>query len=156
VIACRVSAVGSAALLLCAAGITMPVELPAQQPAAVDADLVWAVTGGGWRLDEEVGRHRVLVYCGGFEHITCSVFVQWIRDPAGSEQGAAIVASEPVRAINDSFTWSLDQPTFARRRDGVIVVRLRMGNSHEPDAKERICSLRLGPPRQMAVHCRPE
>jgi hypothetical protein len=128
-----------------------PGSLLAQEPKNVDPHLLYAVTGGYWERGDVHGQFRILVYSGGFEHIISHVFVQWLRDPQASDQPPELVASEPIRPINDQPTWSVGLPSLVSEKRNVAIVNLKMVNSHTEENETRTCILRLALPGQYTV-----
>jgi hypothetical protein len=59
----------------------------------VDADIDDVLSGGTLRHD-----YRLVVACGGFEHVQCEVWAQWLKhDP---ETGTRVARSTPIKELN--------------------------------------------------------
>jgi hypothetical protein len=142
--------------LLLAVLFLAPGPLLGQEPKAVDPELRYVITGGFWERGNESGQFRVLVYSAGFEHVISHVFVQWLRDPQASDQPPTIVASEPIRPINDQPTWSVGLPSLVPTERNAAIVKLEMANSHTEGTETRTCTVRLALPGRYTVTCHPE
>ncbi len=58
---------------------------------AVPPDVVSVTSGGYWDDGEKSGTYRVVISNKGFEHITSTLLIEWIADPADRD-GSPVVA----------------------------------------------------------------
>jgi hypothetical protein len=107
--------VALAPFLLCAAD--QPVNSTVEQAAEqLNPGLSAAVTGGSWEAAGGRGRYRVVVFTGGFEHVSSKVFLQWLSE---SEEGPHVLRNVLVAELS-SGSWSVGAPVFSGLKRGVI------------------------------------
>lgn len=93
-------------LLLPLALLALSKASAAQDSLPVAPDLVSVVSGGHWEVDGMRGFYRVRIYQQGWEHVTSTAFLDWIREDP--DQTRLIVqASTGISEINDAGVWSL-------------------------------------------------
>ena len=59
--------------------------------AALSADIVSIVRGGVWKADGRTGFYRLVVVSGGYEHVTSSLYVQWVQESQDSSTPSRVV-----------------------------------------------------------------
>jgi hypothetical protein len=54
------------------------------------------VTGGRWQEGGHNGQYRMVASCGGWEHVRCEFFLQWVQDPEDQGKDPIVIAMIPV------------------------------------------------------------
>jgi hypothetical protein len=62
------------------------------------------VSGGFWQQDSISGSIRVLIYSGGYEHVSSMLYLQWLTDPT-SELPGQIIASVRVEELDGIYSF---------------------------------------------------
>jgi hypothetical protein len=88
-----------------------------------------AVRAGYWEHGDITGEYRVLVFSGGFEHISSWVVAEWIATPRDNDAEASIVHS--TQLVAPGF-FSLGAPVMTSR-DGALRVELQGRYTHDPE-----------------------
>ena len=65
-------------------------------PPAVPVNIAEVKTGGQWFSAGQHGYFRVIVERHGFEHISSKVFLEWITEPSGPNEGAKVVREAEI------------------------------------------------------------
>ena len=130
------SSPGATGLLLALLLLGLPVVATEPDPLAdraamLDPQLTAAVSGGYWQQGSEGGGIRVLVYSGGFEHITSRVVLQWLTETT-PERPAGVVNSVPVKELDGQY--ALDDPRVTRQPDGSHRVTLSGVHSYSGES----------------------
>lgn len=100
----------------------------AQESPAVDPSVVSVVSGGYWETPGNRGSYRVIVFRGGFEHVSTWVVAEWLREPQSSAEQETVKTSRQL--VGPGF-FSLDTPRLSISGDRVQV-RLEGVYTHEP------------------------
>ena len=69
----------------------------------VDPLLYEVASGGEWETTDEHGDYRVLIFNGGYEHVSSQVYLQWLTH---SPEGAHVVRSVLIAELS-SGAWSV-------------------------------------------------
>jgi hypothetical protein len=80
----------------------------------VDPTLASVVTGGYWESGGLHGTYRVLLFRGGFEHVTSTAVAEWISDPP-TQTAPQIIHT---KVLFDSCLCSLDPPKLTPTSKG--------------------------------------
>ena len=56
--------------------------------------------GGYWHQNGASGQYRVVVICGGYEHVRCSLYLQWVQEGSIDKQKESILSSILIGEIS--------------------------------------------------------
>ena len=70
------------------------------QSSTIPADVYEVKSFGHWEEGDKSGNYRIQIVDQGFEHVTSSVYLEWIRI---SMDGKEIIQSVPIIEINENF-----------------------------------------------------
>ena len=93
----------------------------AQSAPALPGDLETVATGGFWKTSHKSGQYRVVIMRSGYEEIESQVYLQWLYDRGSETDTTEIVASVPVKALNDSV-FHYGHVRFHHRNGGTTIV----------------------------------
>ncbi len=88
-------------------------------PEKIDASISSVVSGGAWEVSGKRGTYRVVVIEKGWEHVSSSVWIQWIEEDA-DKKSLRLLTSIPVSQIGD-LHLAVGVPEFLLSRDGTTV-----------------------------------
>jgi len=126
--------------------LALSLTATASYAVPIDATLAFAATGGYWESTGRGGAYRVLVFSGGFEHVSSRVVAEWVAEAGGASATAAVVSEHEL--VGFGF-FSLGAPELARLKDGVRVT-LSGVETHTPERKVT-CVFDLHPKGQVTV-----
>jgi len=101
----------------------------AQETPATDPRISSVVSGGYWEGNGEHGFYRVIVFTGGYEHVSSWVTAEWVREPRTNTEMAAVRTSRQL--VGPGF-FSLGAPLLSSEPKRVRV-RLEGVRTHEPE-----------------------
>lgn len=116
----------------------------ALEAAPVDSSLAYVSTDGYWEYAGRRGSYRVLVFSGGFEHVSSRVVAEWVAEPLNAESTAAVV--HEVEVVGPGF-FSFGAPVLTRI-DGGERLTLRGVDTHSPETTI-VCVFDLLPDRKV-------
>lgn len=126
--------------------LALPLAATVLHAAPIDPQLAFAVTGGNWETGGRSGAYRVLVFTGGFEHVSSRVVAEWVADPTGNDTGPTVLSGHEL--VGAGF-FSLGAPEVVRIEAGVRVT-LSGVDAHSPE-QEVSCVFELYPKGQVKV-----
>jgi hypothetical protein len=105
-------------------------------------ELYAVVSGGMWEKGESHGHFRVIVFSGGYEHVSSRVHLQWIEvNPDGGNLNRSVL----IRELSTGF-WSVGSPVFAGPRT------IRVGATNPYDFSESTFTLTLEASGTYSLH----
>ena len=113
------------------------VELPEVSP------LVSSITRGGfWKAGEQDGTYRVILACAGWEHVGCSVAIEWVR-PDPDAMADVIVRRVAITGPPDGWSMAVEELRYDSSSNKT---RLRIGGTDAHSGKTGTFVYVLGPP----------
>ena len=76
-----------------------------QDLSAMSPYVSQVVTGGRWQEGGHEGQYRMVASCGGWEHVRCEFFLQWVQDPEDQGKSPIVIATVPVPEINNRMPY---------------------------------------------------
>jgi hypothetical protein len=139
-------------VLVCLSAFLLAAPEPGAAPPAsgrtavpvpeIPATVTRVVSGSYWEAGSTRGTYRIVVACAGWEHVGCSVQVQWIGEMAKTSS-LEIVKSLPLEGEPDG--WSIGAPRLNFQRAlRKTVLKLSATNPHT--LKEASFEFELGVP----------
>ena len=98
--------------------LSLPLVAQQSLAAPVDPTLIHAVTEGYWQAGPADGAYRVLVFSGGFEHVSSRVVAEWVARATDAEAAPTVTAGYELVPFG---SYSLGAPQVTRLKNGVRV-----------------------------------
>jgi hypothetical protein len=111
-----------------------------QSVLSVDPALQSAEIAGYWAHGDSNGSYRILVFSGGYEHVSNWVVAEWVETQKGNYDSASVVHSKQL--VGPGF-FVFDAPILTQP-DGYVRVELKGADTHDPERKIS-CTFELFP-----------
>lgn len=103
----------------------------------VITEYVTAVASGGyWKDGDRSGIIRIIVLQQGWEHVTSSVYLEWIEERHTRE--LKLIQQSPVDEINQAGTWSIGAPVMLPSANGLVI---RLPATHMDHSRNKTFNL---------------
>ena len=112
----------------------------------IDASLTHAVTEGYWQVGSDGGAYRVLVFSGGYEHVSSRVVAEWVAEPKDAGAPPTVSAGHELVAFG---SYSLGAPEVTRAKNGLRVTLKGVSTMMPEDTVT--CVFELHPKGQVTV-----
>lgn len=132
-------------LASCIAVLMHPVSAFAEsQPAPkITMNVVHVWSGGHWMADGLSGGYRIIVTQQGFEHISNSLFIQWISD----NHPRSIVGEIDIPELSDSSMYSFGVPVCA----DMSCKSMSLETTHTYSNEKRLLNIHVDEPNSISV-----
>jgi hypothetical protein len=101
----------------------------AQTASTIDPELDVANSAGYWESGNTRGKYRVLVFSGGYEHVSSWVVAEWVADSSSELGTPSVIHSKQL--VGAGF-FSFNAPIMTQH-DGYLRVDLRGRDTHNPE-----------------------
>ena len=88
------------------------------------------VTGGRWQEGGQNGQYRLVASCGGWEHVRCEFFLQWVQDPEDQGKDPIVVATIPVLEATNRMAFKA-QLAITERMVSPCIITVTSETEHE-------------------------